>query len=195
MVTREVLVLEDDTDLSRCLARICVGSGFHPRLESSARAALAVLSSEHCAAIIDLVVADGPGFDVVEQAVWLGVPCLILTGSTSSEHINRAQYLGVEFACKPADRQNIERFLARAARHLGKVEDVVAHISTRHNLTPAQRRLIDAALESSSHETLSERLGISTNTIKTHVRHILARTGAESLEQLVSELRTAALRR
>jgi DNA-binding CsgD family transcriptional regulator len=78
---------------------------------------------------------------------------------------------------------------------LGKVEDVVAHISTRHNLTPAQRRLIDAALESSSHETLSERLGISTNTIKTHVRHILARTGAESLEQLVSELRTAALRR
>jgi PAS domain S-box-containing protein len=75
------------------------------------------------------------------------------------------------------------------------LDTLVEAFAARYNLPPAQCRIVHAAAESSVHEVICDRLDISKNTLKTQIRRILDRTGADSLEALVAPLRTAALRR
>lgn len=187
---RTVLVVADDGFVAHLLVQCVQKRGLRAHVETSVRASLGALDRPS-AVIAELALPDGSGFDVVEAA---RCPCLIVAGSTAPDHINRAQRLGVEYACKPAPLENIERFLERVTR-VPHSAALVADVGQRHHLTPAQSRLIAAAMESAAHDALAERLGVSPNTIKTQVRGILARTGAASLEALVSGLRAAALRR
>lgn len=194
-----VLVAEDDGFVAHQLVRCVQKRGLRAHVATSVRSSLSALEhsggDKTSAVIADLVLADGSGFEVVEAAAARSsCPCLIVAGSTAPDHINRAQRLGVEYACKPAPIENIERFLERVTR-VSHSTDLVAELGHRHHLTPAQRRLVAEAVESAAHEGLAERLGVSTNTIKTQIRGILARTGATSLEELVTQIRAVALRR
>jgi hypothetical protein len=76
-----------------------------------------------------------------------------------------------------------------------RLEDLVGEFAARHSLAPAQRLIVGAAAESSAHGAICARVDISKNTLKTQIRRILERTRAGSLEELVTPLRAAALRR
>ncbi len=76
-----------------------------------------------------------------------------------------------------------------------RLEDLIADLASRHRLALAQKRIVYLAAESSAHEVICAKLGISKNTLKTQIGRILERTGAGSLEELVAPLRAAALRR
>jgi DNA-binding CsgD family transcriptional regulator len=72
--------------------------------------------------------------------------------------------------------------------------ELIANLAAQHRLPPSHRRIVCAATESSSHDVICAKLDISRNTLKTHIRQILERTGAHSLERLVAPLRALVLR-
>jgi len=58
-------------------------------------------------------------------------------------------------------------------------------LKQRYDLGEAELRVTQLAAEGLSVETLAEELGISTNTVKTHLKRIYFKTGAKSRSQLV----------
>jgi DNA-binding NarL/FixJ family response regulator len=193
-----VLVVEHDDSMATDLTCYVQCSGWRAQVERSVSASvLALEHSKVAAAIVELRLPDGLGFDVVHamRVRCRQAPSLVLATSIEPDHINRAQLMGVEYACKPVRRENVDQFLSRCREIASTPADLVSDVAIRHRLTPAQSRLVQVAIESTSHDTLCERLGVSPNTIKTQIRGILMRTGAVSLEDLVSRIRAAALRR
>ena len=48
----------------------------------------------------------------------------------------------------------------------------------RYQLTPSELRVLAAVLEAGSVDNIAKRLGVSKSTVKTHLNHVLAKTGA-----------------
>ena len=193
-----VLVVEHDDSMAGDISRYVQCSGWRAQIERSVNASvLALEKRKFAAAIVELRLPDGLGFDVVHavRVRCRQAPSLVLATSIERDHINRAQLMGVEYACKPVRRENVDQFLHRCRDVASTPADLVSDVASRHRLTPAQSRLVQVAIESTSHDTLCERLGVSPNTVKTQIRGILTRTGAASLEGLVAGIRAAVLRR
>ena len=55
----------------------------------------------------------------------------------------------------------------------------------RYQLTPSELRVLAAVLEAGSVENIAERLGVSKSTVKTHLNHVLAKTGARRQTDLI----------
>jgi DNA-binding NarL/FixJ family response regulator len=193
-----ILVVEDESLVARALSHWVLAAGWRVRTVASVQSSRVALNERIDGALVDLGLPDGSGFEVIDAARRRqhDVPILVLTGGGDTASINRAQRMGVEYACKPADAENVRCFLRRcetASRR--RLDDLVATVIARHRLTPAESRIVRAAVECATREALSETLGLSFNTIKTQVHAVLVRTGAASLEELVAPIRRVALRR
>ncbi len=70
---------------------------------------------------------------------------------------------------------------------------LIDRLVTLYRLTARHRDLLIAAVVSTRHSDLAARLRKSRNTIKAQIALILERTGADSLEELVSPIRAAAM--
>ncbi len=55
----------------------------------------------------------------------------------------------------------------------------------RYQLTPSELRVLGAVLEAGSVDDMAERLGVSKATVKTHLNHLLAKTGARRQTDLI----------
>lgn len=55
-------------------------------------------------------------------------------------------------------------------------------------LSPQEKRVLIASLSCPEQQPLAQRLGITTNTLKSHVSHMLRRTGASSRQALVAQI-------
>lgn len=200
-VVRDVLVVEDDEMVAGSIARYLRREGVGVRIASTIRISLESLRPDLAAIIVNLWLPDGLGFEVIERAMDQNdeIAALMLTGSTDPEHINTAQRLGAEYVCKPVLIDNIRSFVqrrvSRATGTVGAVDRVVGRFAERHRLTPAEQRIMLAAIQSTAREHICRVVGTSVNTIKTQIRRILDRTGADSLEELTVQLRGDALRR
>jgi DNA-binding NarL/FixJ family response regulator len=184
--------------VARALCHWILAAGWEVRAAASVQSSRVALNERFDGAIVDLGLPDGSGFEVIDAARrrQRDVPIFVLTGGGDTASINRAQRMGVEYACKPADAENVRCFLRRCETASQKrLDDLVAAVIARHGLTPAESRIVRAAVECATREALSETLGLSFNTVKTQVHAVLARTGAASLEELVAPIRRVALRR
>lgn len=193
-----ILVVEDEPLVARALSRSILAAGWEVRSAASVQSSRVALKERFDGALVNLGLPDGSGFEVIDAARHRqrGVPILVLTGGGDTANINRAQRMGVEYACKPADAENVRCFLRRCeTARRERLDDLVATVIARHGLTPAESRIVHAAVECATREAISEALGVSFNTVKTHVQAVLVRTGAASLEELVAPIRRVALRR
>lgn len=89
-----------------------------------------------------------------------------------------------------------------SARHTAKKPAVAAIISdvaaardtasllfaAKHDLTPAELRVVSALSRGNRMSVTAEVLGISLNTLKTHTKHIYAKTGVQSQAELMSAM-------
>lgn len=85
-------------------------------------------------------------------------------------------------------RQVIEQL--RAALALYDQEDqrsaMLRHAASRlESLTEREREVLDLLVEGHTHKVIARKLGISDRTVATHREHIMTKTGAESLPELV----------
>jgi DNA-binding response OmpR family regulator len=148
-------------------------------------------------AIIDLGLPDGSGFDVIEairshDAV---VPVLLLAGSAESADVNRSQYLGAEYCCKPLEAENLRSFLGRCDRRgRSSLSCRVKEKAEDLDLTPQQRRALECGVASARYAYIAARMGISRETVKTHVGTITRRS-RKPFEDLVAEIRESCILR
>ncbi len=56
---------------------------------------------------------------------------------------------------------------------------------TYPELTPTEQKVLDQLLLGKSNKAISEELGISINTVKTHLKHVFKKTGVKSRIALI----------
>ena len=79
---------------------------------------------------------------------------------------------------------------ARDVSHIEKsrdeVHDVVSAMAARYNLTPRETEVLALLAQGRSVPVIEEKLHLSKNTVKTHVRHIYEKTGIHSQQEIIS---------
>lgn len=132
--------------------------------------------------VIDVIMPDGNGLDVLERARATGceAPALVLTAVHDADTINRAFELDGRYLVKPADPLRILSFLSEAARK-PEADRWVREWGERYGLTETEISILRAAAEGSERDQLAFERGISTTTLKKHVNNLLRKTGDASL--------------
>jgi len=133
----------------------------------------------------------GFGFEVVDR-VKQRFPLArvaVLTAHIHPNLINTAHRLGAEYVSKVDCEENL-RALARAALAIqhGVNEDAarfVQQFARVHSLTKRQTEVLALFLTGRSHAEIAADLGITSNTLKRHIRDILAASAERSLDAIV----------
>lgn len=197
-----VLVVEDDEDFARRVLGRVFDGGFDVRYAADVEEALAAVEAvdDLAAAIVDLnVPGPGPfdpasprgrGFAVIE-AVRRRFPraeVVALTGYIHPELVSTAQRHGAIYVLKSNCGDNLRAVADRARGARDRLrEEIDAFLDgvTRHgDLTRRQRQIVALSIAGWTHAEIADQLGISANTLKRHVRHVLAACGERSLDAI-----------
>jgi len=197
----KLLIVEDDPALGRSIQR-----NTRPYFEIIATDSVegAVEAIEHggaelAAAVVDIGLPDGTGFDVVEllRRHDRNLPVLILTGSNDPATINRAHALRVEFVCKPFFSENLAQFVQRTLSgsqygDRAQLKTVVDAITTEFKLSHRESQILAFAAEGIPRNRLSDVMGVSENTVKSQVRSLLDKVEKSALSEVVWWVRNRA---
>ncbi|HEU4577854.1 MAG TPA: response regulator transcription factor [Polyangiaceae bacterium] len=151
--------------------------------------------------LVDVNLPDGLGTDLIREIRRRDpvLPILMLTGSDERGWANEAHALGVEFVFKPIVTESLERFSARAVARASSGDDslaaVVSELVSSHGLSPREVQVLTLSLSGTPRVALTDEMGVSDNTVKTTVRHLLRKTTADTLDDLVQYVMRAALQR
>ncbi|MEZ4403921.1 MAG: response regulator transcription factor [Kofleriaceae bacterium] len=196
----KLLIVEDDPALGRSIQR-GTRAYFDVVMTTSVDAAFDVIDNqvEIAAAVVDINLPDGTGFDVVEtlRQKDRNLPVLILTGSNDPATINRAHSLRVEFVCKPFFSENLSAFVQRtlSGSQYGdreKLAVVVTDVTTEYKLSLRESQILAFASEGIPRSRLSDVMGISENTVKSQVRSLLEKLEKHALADVVWWVRNRA---
>jgi DNA-binding NarL/FixJ family response regulator len=155
-----------------------------------------------CGLVFDLDSTSGNPFEVVKRVRGdhLSLPALGLTTRADAETVNAAHAARVEIIIRPFSPANLIGFANRLV--IGEQvldERVRAWLSEQasvRRLKPRDIHLIAHALAGEPREQILRRLGITQNTLKTHIRSLLHKFQARSMNDLVKiTLREARLAR
>jgi DNA-binding NarL/FixJ family response regulator len=151
--------------------------------------------------LVDVNLPDGLGTDLIREIRRRDpvLPILMLTGSDERGWANQAHALGVEFVFKPVVTESLDRFSARAIAKASSGDDslatVVSELVCNHGLSPREVQVLTLSLGGTPRMALTDELGVSDNTVKTTVRHLLRKTTADTLDDLVQYVMRTALQR
>jgi len=197
-----LLVVEDEPLVAQSLVR-ALRRVRDVELVESVRGAVAALKSDEkwAAAILDVGLPDGNGLDVLKLAreLYPLLPVLVLTARDDVATINEAHRLRAEFACKPFDLHEVVRFAkdALSFEHVPaeRVAEAVRGLAQECGLTPREVAIVQTSLTHRSRSDVLAELGVSENTLKSHVRSVLKKTGHDSMQSLSRALLRDALRK
>lgn len=197
-----MLVVEDEPLVAQSLVR-ALRRVRDVELVESVRGAVAALKSDEkwAAAILDVGLPDGNGLDVLKLAreLYPLLPVLVLTARDDVATINEAHRLRAEFACKPFDLHEVVRFAkdALSFEHVPaeRVAEAVRGLAQECGLTPREVAIVQTSLTHRSRSDVLAELGVSENTLKSHVRSVLKKTGHDSMQSLSRALLRDALRK
>jgi len=196
----KLLIVEDDPALGRSLLR-GTRAYFDVVMTTSVDAAFEVIDAKVAiaAAVVDIGLPDGTGFDVVETLRQRdrNLPVLILTGSNDPTTINRAHALRVEFVCKPFFTENLAQFVQRtlSGSQYGdreKLAVVVSEVTTEFKLSLRESQILAFAAEGIPRSRLADVMGISENTVKSQIRSLLEKLEKQALADVVWWIRSRA---
>lgn len=196
----QVLIVEDQ-DIPRDLFEIYIRSTeqFHHLLSiSNAAAALSVCRANR----VDLILMDvmtelgHSGLDAAEEIKqqFPKIKIIIVTSMPEYSWLDRARRIGVDsFWYKDGHKDSILSVMERtmAGEHVYPDETPLVHIGQTTNRDFTEREL-DVLRELTTGDTnaeIAQRLGISVATVKSHVLHLMEKTGFKTRTELVSEAR------
>lgn len=196
----KLLIVEDDPALGRSIQR-GTRAYFDVIMKDSVEAAFEMIETGEpiAAAVVDIGLPDGTGFEVVEllRKHDRNMPVLILTGSNDPATINRAHALRVEFVCKPFFSENLAQFVQRtlSGSQYGdrqKLAGVIAEITDNHKLSLRESQILAFAAEGIPRSRLADVMGVSENTVKSQVRSLLDKVEKQALSDAVWWVRNRA---
>lgn len=193
-----VLIVDDDPVLCRSLRRTI---RWRTRLRAvdagTLRASLHIVERmrrELVGAVIDVRLPDGSGLDLVAELRSGGseAPILVYTGLPSSQVSDACDKFSAVLAVKPHGEPAVHDFIEHVAVRSAIATSTdhsprgqaVELFAARHRLSKRQQEILRCLAGGVRRADLGDTLGIEETTVKSHVRELLTRTGAESVDQL-----------
>ena len=195
-----VLVVEDQ-DIPRELFEIYIKSSEkfkHLLSVTNASAALSVFQSSKVDLILMDVMTelDRSGLDAAQdiKRQFPDIKIIIVTSMPEYSWLSRAREIGVDsFWYKDGHKDRIIDAMERtmAGEHIYPDNTPLIHIgnATNHEFTERELDILKELTTGDTNAEIAERLFISVATVKSHIGHLMEKTGFKTRTELVSEAR------
>lgn len=196
----KVLIVEDQ-DIPRALFEIYIkaSDNFEHLLSiSNASAALAVCENNK----VDLIIMDvmtelnHSGIDAAEiiKKRFPEIKIIIVTSMPEYSWLSRAREVGVDsFWYKDGQKDSIidvmERTMTGENIYPGETPLIRIGNATNHEFTERELDILKELTTGDTNAEIAERLFVSVATVKSHIQHLMEKTGFKTRTELVSEAR------
>lgn len=196
----KVLIVEDQNIPSE-LFKIYIESSEnfeHVLSISNASLALSVCESNEIDLILMDVMTDlgHNGLDAAEEIKkkFPKIKVIIITSMPEYSWLRRAKKIGVDsFWYKDGQRNSLLDIMKRTmnGEHIYPDETPVVHIgeATNHDFTERELDVLKELTTGDTNAEIAKRLFISVATVKSHIQHLMEKTGFKTRTELVSEAR------
>lgn len=156
-----------------------------------------VLKDDLDLVIMDILMEDGSnGLDAAEKIKKLkpDIKIIAVTSMPEVSWMDRAKKIGIDsFWYKEVSEKTIleiiERTLAGESIYPEETPEVKLGLTKSTELTPREIQVLRLLTTGVGNDEIAERLNISQNTVKTHIKHLLDKTGFTSRTQLAIQAR------
>ena len=188
-----VFVVDDDADLCEALRWLLESDGLKVETHTSAQSFLEAYRPERPGVLaLDVRMRGMDGLELQERLVAhdFDIPVLILTGHGDVPMAVRALKAGaLEFLQKPVNDQALLDCVHRALRidaenrrkRVAK-EVILARLTA---LTTRERQVMDLVVAGNANKQIAELLRVSEKTVEVHRKHVMEKTRADSVVELV----------
>lgn len=199
-MTYQIMIV-DDQFVSRELFKLYVDQS--PQYEvvysidSAMFADTYVLKNHIDLIIMDILMQDGSnGLDAAEKIKKLrpDIKIVAVTSMPEVSWMDRAKKIGIEsFWYKEVSEKTIleimDRTLAGESIYPNETPEVMLGLAKSTELTLREIEVLRLLTTGAGNEEIAEKLHISQNTVKTHIKHLLEKTGFSSRTQLAIQSR------
>ncbi len=199
-MTYQIMIV-DDQFVSRELFKLYIDQS--PQYEvvysidSAMFADTYVLKSHIDLIIMDILMQDGSnGLDAAEKIKKLrpDIKIVAVTSMPEVSWMDRAKKIGIEsFWYKEVSEKTIleimDRTLAGESIYPNETPEVTLGLAKSTELTPREIEVLRLLTTGAGNEEIAEKLHVSQNTVKTHIKHLLEKTGFSSRTQLAIQSR------
>lgn len=197
----KVLIVEDQA-MPRELFEIYINSSESFKLVlsvSNASAALSICKKNK----VDLILMDvmtelgSSGLDAAEEIKkeLPAIKIIIVTSMPEYSWLERARKIGVDsFWYKDSRKDSILDVMERtmAGENIYPDETPLIHIgnTTNHDFTERELEILKELTTGDTNTAIAKRLHVSVATVKSHIQHLMEKTGFKTRTELVSEARS-----
>lgn len=156
-----------------------------------------VLKDDLDLVIMDILMEDGSnGLDAAEKIKKLkpNIKIIAVTSMPEVSWMDRAKKIGIDsFWYKEVSEKTIleiiERTLAGESIYPEETPEVKLGLTKSTELTPREIQVLRLLTTGVGNDEIAEKLNISQNTVKTHIKHLLDKTGFNTRTQLAIQAR------
>lgn len=194
-----VLIVEDQRLMRETMEnyiRRAEGYALSGSLEGASRAKNFCLTNPVDLVLMDVCTEnDESGFAATEEikAVRPNIKIVIVTSMLDFTYLNRAKEIGAEgFWYKDAPEAELMHVIAAVMDgetvYPDRPPKAAVGSATNYDFSEAELRVLRPMVEGDSYAEIARQLGVSPETVKTHVSHLLQKTGFKSKTQLVAQI-------
>lgn len=195
------VMIVDDQSISRHLFEMYVNNSPNYELAFSLSSASAadvyILRHQVDLILMDILMNDGSnGLEAAEKIKKLRPDIKIVAVTSMPEYswMEKAKSIGIEsFWYKEADEQNIlevmDKTMAGGSVYPDSSPRVQLGLANSSEFTERELEILRIVTTGATNQQVAEQLGISENTVKTHVRSMLDKTGFRSRTELAIKAR------
>lgn len=151
--------------------------------------------------LLDVLTADGSsGFDAARRIKRLSpeVKVVMVTSIPEASWMDEARRCGVDgFWYKESEAETIlavmDRVMAGEEVYPDAPPETRVGMASSSELTDREVQILRALVDGLSNDDIATRLHLAPSTVKTHMRHLLEKTGCENRTQLALEARVSGL--
>jgi len=184
------LLVEDDALCARALRGLLLPHGAVAIATTASEARSAMSAQPWAGLVLDVLMPDGNGLDVLDgERAKVRAPVLVFTGYATPDIANRAFDLRAELAIKPI---HAERITSWARRVTGEdeqwLQDALGEWQRNYSLSEAELHVLELTVRMHSREEIACLRHVSLETVKSHVKSMLRKTGDESAKDAAIRL-------
>ncbi len=188
-----VYVVDDDEAVRKSLRMLLKTEGYTVATFAGADEFLTVCNQETTGCIIldvNMPEMDGPTMQEELTRRGFKLPIIFLTGQGSIPITVRALKAGaMDFLTKPVDGAELLACVKQALEKCSDMQIQAADSKTKASrlatLTEREKEILLLIVAGHANKEIAERLGISFRTVETHRAHIMEKTGASNLKELL----------
>ena len=188
-----VLIVDDDERMRTALRRLFFTEGLQVELFESGAELLEKARFDRAGCLIlDVKMPGMNGLEVQATLNQRGVnmPAIFLTGASDVPIAVAAMRAGAaDFIEKPFENAQlvarVRQAIARHQQHRLNLEELREVAARFTSLTPRENEVLDLVVDGQTSKEIARTLGASHRTIEIHRNHLMEKTGADSLADLI----------